>query len=158
MSDTDLGDEIEKRLGRKLKKGEFIHFLGHSPKEMLELADRKRKEEHPAEMVANIEKKLGPTERLNTTMTTKFEDIVKSLKELQTYAESCNKDTIDKTSSISSIIERSFARNEMSETVYIELKKIKLESIDKYKDRCVCINKDGITPDLRQILSKYKYI
>ncbi len=41
-------------------------------------------------------------------MTTKFEDTIKSLKELQNYAESCNKDTIEKTSSISSIIERSF--------------------------------------------------
>ena len=66
-------------------------------------------------------------------MVTKFEEIIKSLKELQIYAESCNKDTIEKTSSISSIIERSFSRNEI--TV-----------------------KDGIGTELRQILSKYKYI
>jgi NADPH-dependent 7-cyano-7-deazaguanine reductase QueF-like protein len=39
-------------------------------------------------------------------MTTKSENIIKSLKELQIYAESCNKDTIEKVSSISSIIKR----------------------------------------------------
>lgn len=91
-------------------------------------------------------------------MTTKFEDIIKSLKELQTYAESCNKDTIEKTSSISSIIERSFSRNEFTENEYIELKKIKLESINTYKDKCLCINKDRIGTELRKILLKYKYI
>ena len=91
-------------------------------------------------------------------MVTKFEDIIKSLKELQIYAESCNKDTIEKTSSISSIIERSFSRNEITENDYIELKKIKLEFIDRYKDRCICINTDKIGTELRKILSKYKYI
>lgn len=48
-------------------------------------------------------------------MPTKFEEIIKSLKELQTNVEMCNKDTIEKTSSISSIIERSFSRNEITE-------------------------------------------
>ena len=91
-------------------------------------------------------------------MTTKFEDIIKSLKELRTYAESCNKDTIEKTSSISSTIERSLSRNEITENDYIELKKIKLECIDIYKDKCLCINKDRIGTELRKVLSKYKYI
>ena len=91
-------------------------------------------------------------------MTTKFEDILKSLKELRIYADSCNKDTIDKTSSISSIIERSFSRNEIIENDYIQLKKIKLEFIGRYKDKCLCINKDRIGTELRKILSKHKYI
>lgn len=91
-------------------------------------------------------------------MITKFEDTIKSLKELQIHAESCNKDTIEKTSSISSIIERSFSRNEFTENEYIELKKIKLESINIYKDKCLCINKDRIGTELRKILLKYKYI
>ncbi len=91
-------------------------------------------------------------------MVTKFEDNIKSLKELQIYVESCNKDTIEKTSSISSMIERSFSRNEITENDYIELKKTKLEVIDRYKDRCLCINKDRIGTELRKILSKYKYI
>lgn len=91
-------------------------------------------------------------------MTTKFEEIIKSLKEFQDSIEICNKDTIEKTSSISSIIERSFSRNEITEHDYNELKKTKLEYIDKYKNNCLCISKDRIGTELRKILLKYKYI
>ncbi len=91
-------------------------------------------------------------------MTTKFEEIIKSLKELQNSIEICDKDSIEKTSSISSIIERSFSRNEITEHDYNELKKKKLEYIDKYKINCLCISKDRIGTELRKILLKYKYI
>jgi hypothetical protein len=41
----DIGDEIEKHLGRKMKKGEFIIFLGYDREAALKTADRIRKEE-----------------------------------------------------------------------------------------------------------------
>ncbi len=87
-----------------------------------------------------------------------FEDLKKSLKDLQNSIESCNKDVVGKTSSVSSMIENAFLKNRINEDDYIELKNTKLEYIDRYKDKCVCLNKDRIGIELRNILLKYKYV
>lgn len=45
-TDYDHADELQSQLGRKLKKGEFIHFLGESKEEQYEHAREIRREEH----------------------------------------------------------------------------------------------------------------
>lgn len=56
------------------------------------------------------------------------------------------------------MIENAFLKNRINEEYYIELKKIKLEYIDRYKYKCICLNKERMGIELRNVLSKYKYI
>lgn len=86
-------------------------------------------------------------------MSKKFLEMAELLKGLNAHVESCNRDVISETSSVTSRIEHSFFKKEISEKEYIELKDMKLKIIDKHKDICICMSID----EIRESFTKLKH-